>query len=356
MTAVAKWVPKEIRELKAYHVPPATGLIKLDAMENPYTLSADLRKKWLDRLEKVDFNRYPDPAADAVKQGIRRVFNVPLSSDMVLGNGSDELIQMVAAMVGGTDRVFLSPEPSFSMYRLISKASGTRYFEYRLKSDFSVDSTELLTLIEQHQPACIFLAYPNNPTGNSFDTAVIDQVLEAAPGLVVVDEAYFSFSGQTYLQKLPQYENLLVMRTLSKSGLAGLRLGMLMGHPDWVAELEKIRLPYNINILTQESAKFCLDHYASFEEQAKQIIESRNWLMPQLKERAIEVYPSDTNFILVRLPQAADRVFEELKENGILVKNLNGSDPALENCLRITVGTRDQCEAFLSAFDRVCDR
>ncbi len=350
-TTVEKWVPQSIRDLCAYHVPAAGDMIKLDSMENPYSLPVTLRQQWHELLAGVEFNRYPDPGAKAVKEAICNVFSVPEESAMVLGNGSDELIQMIAALVGGEGRVFLSPEPSFSMYRLISQASRTQYIEYRLNEDFGIDSKSLLNLIEEHQPACIFLAYPNNPTGNSFDRELIDQVISIAPGLVVVDEAYFSFSGQTYLSELPKYQNLLVMRTLSKSGLAGLRLGMMMGHPDWISQFEKIRLPYNINVLTQATAVFCLENYSVFAEQASEIIQTRVWLMGQLTLREISTYPSDTNFILMRLNTDATEVFEGLKKKNILIKNLHGSDLALENCLRVTVGTREQCEQFLVALD-----
>jgi len=348
---VEKWVPQTIRDLHAYHVPAASDMIKMDAMENPYSLPAALHQQWLELLSTLEFNRYPDPGAQAVKAAIRTVFSVPEESAMILGNGSDELIQMVAALVGGEGRVFLSPEPSFSMYRLISQASRTQYIEYRLNENFEIDSKHLLNLIEAHQPACVFIAYPNNPTGNSFDRGLIDKVISTAPGLVVVDEAYFSFSGQTYLSELPKYENLLVMRTLSKSGLAGLRLGMMMGHSDWISQLEKIRLPYNINVLTQATAVFCLENYTVFAEQASEIVQTRAWLAQQLIDREIKIYPSDTNFILMRLDADASIIFEGLQERKILIKNLHGSDSSLENCLRVTVGTRQQCQQFLNALD-----
>jgi len=348
---VKKWVSQSILDLSAYHVPDAGDMIKLDAMENPYVMPSALHQQWKELLAALEFNRYPDPGAKAVKAAIRKVFSVPEESAMILGNGSDELIQMIAALVGGDGRVFLSPEPSFSMYRLISLASGTRYIEYRLNENFEIDLEDMLGLIEEHQPACVFLAYPNNPTGNSFDRGLIDQVISSAPGLVVVDEAYFSFSGQTYLSELPKYENLLVMRTLSKSGLAGLRLGMMMGHVDWISQLEKIRLPYNINVLTQATAVFCLENYEVFAEQASEIVETRSWLVEQLHHRGIEIYPSDTNFVLLRVNTDAKKVFEGLKQKKILVKNLHGSDSALENCLRVTVGTKEQCEKFLIALD-----
>ena len=235
---IDRLVRPAVREIDPYHVPPGKGLVKLDAMENPYTLPMDLEEEWRARLSNVSINRYPDPAASELKDAIREVFEVPDESGLILGNGSDELIQMLAILLGGQGRIFLSPAPSFSMYGLISVCTGTGFHSVPLDVDFSLRRDRTLQAIRETSPACVLLAYPNNPTGNCFDRDLVCEIIEAAPGLVVLDEAYCLFSGKSFMHQLPEFSNLLVMRTLSKSGLAGLRLGMLMGHPEWIAELE----------------------------------------------------------------------------------------------------------------------
>ena len=351
---IEKWVRPEIRAMSAYHVPPAEGLIKLDAMENPYTLPDDLRQQWLEQLAGAELNRYPDPGCGKLKAAIRQVMDVPPECEIILGNGSDELIQMVTMLVGGPGRTLAAPSPSFSMYQLIAAIASTKYTALTLEEDFSADAGKFIRAIEQSSPACVFLAYPNNPTGNSFDPVLIEKVIDAAPGLVIVDEAYHAFSGKSFLHLVPQHPNLLVMRTLSKSGLAGLRLGMMMGSPDWIEQLEKIRLPYNINSLTQTSAEFCLRHYATLQSQADQIVADRQLLLESLQSRSgLTAFPSDANFILVRFDRKlnAPDIHQQLVAQKVLVKNLHKPDDALENCLRITVGTGEQNKLFLSALD-----
>ncbi len=352
MKSVDRWVSPAIRALSAYHVPPAEGLVKLDAMENPYTLPEELREAWLQRLGQVDINRYPDAGAQQLKTRIRDVFEIPQKCGLVLGNGSDELIQMTASLVGGPGRTFLAPAPSFSMYEIISLTTSTDFMEISLNQDFTPDQSEFIRVINAVEPACVFISYPNNPTGNSFDRDFIESVITAAPGLVVVDEAYFPFSGKSFLQQIDRFPNLLVMRTLSKNGLAGLRLGMMMGDPNWLDQIEKIRLPYNVNSLTQVSVEFCLDHFSVLSAQAQQIVEDRQWLAGELEKlNGLTVFPSDANFILVKFDQNADAVFEQLKQRKVLVKNLHRPGTLLENCLRLTVGTPIQNRKLLSALD-----
>lgn len=350
MKLVDKLVPEAVRKLTAYHVPAAEGLVKLDAMENPWPLPAHLREAWLEQLRQVDFNRYPDPSGGELVAHIRRVSGVPDSYGLLLGNGSDELIQMLAQMLGGPGRTFLAPTPTFSMYSLISGITGTLFEGVPLDSSFAPDRDQFIGRIEQTCPACIFLAYPNNPTGNSFDRDFIRQVIDVAPGVVVLDEAYHAFSGQSWLDEVANHDNLLVMRTLSKSGLAGLRLGMLFGHPDWIEQLDKIRLPYNINSLTQASATFCLQNYSEFDRQTRQIVANREAMFARLGQiPQLVAYTSDTNFILVRLSGDADGVWQRLKEQGVLVKNLHEAGGPLENCLRFTVGTEEENELLFDA-------
>ncbi len=346
---VRQWVKPAVRSLQAYSVPHAGGLIKLDAMESPWPIPRSMRKEWLSVVGEVEINRYPDPGSAALKSVLRKRLGIPHQCGIILGNGSDELIQLITLLVGGPDRVFLFPDPSFSMYRQICTVTGTQFVTAPLNDDFSLDTDRLLDEMERHQPACVFLAYPNNPTGNCFDPVSVERTLDRAPGLVVLDEAYFAFCGKTWLDSIAGYPNLLVLRTLSKSGFAGLRLGLLAGHPAWLDEMEKLRLPYNINALTQASAYYFLRRYALFERQSAQILKNRARLFGQLTEiPGVEVFPSETNFLLCRVSDG-DQVFRSLMDKGVLVRNLHTKGSRLENCLRVTVGTREENSAFVAA-------
>ena len=342
----------EIRALSAYHVPDSRGLIKLDAMENPYSWPPEVVEEWLVRLREVHLNRYPDPQAAALKDRLRETMAIPPDTGLILGNGSDELIQLIILALAAPGRVVMAPEPSFVMYRMISGFTGMKYVGVPLReADFGLDLAAMLEAVDRHCPAVVFLAYPNNPTGNLFAEDQVRRLIDAAPGLVVVDEAYFSFASHSFLAALPEYDNLLVMRTVSKIGLAGLRLGFLVGAPVWANEIEKLRLPYNINALTQVSAKFALDQQAVLEKQIQRICESRTALFEKLSALpGIVAFPSEANFILFRAPLGqGDRLFASLREAGILIKNLSGADGLLCDCLRVTVGTFEENRAFIAA-------
>ncbi|MGI9310032.1 MAG: histidinol-phosphate transaminase [bacterium] len=349
--SIAALVRAEIRAMQAYQVAPSAGLIKLDAMESPHRLPCELKQSWLARLGEVEVNRYPDSTCAALKDALRDAFGIDSAHGVVLGNGSDELIQMIALLVGGRGRVLLAPTPSFSMYRLIAAATATEFVAVPLRDDFQLDADAMRDAVRRHQPACVFLAYPNNPSGNCFDEAAIESVLREAPGLVVLDEAYFAFCRRSFLARLKAFPNLLVLRTLSKSGMAALRLGILIGHRDWTEQLEKLRLPYNINSLTQCSAVFYLEHREIIAQHAERIVQQRGEVFAQLSElREVHAYPSDTNFILLRLRDGdATRVHQRLQARGVLVKNLHRADTPLSDCLRVTIGDADDNRAFIAA-------
>jgi histidinol-phosphate aminotransferase len=272
----------------------------------------------------------------------------------VLGNGSDELIQMLALAVAGAGRVVLAPEPTFVMYRMIAEVAGMRYQAVPLAEDFSLDARAMREAIERYAPAIVFLAYPNNPTGTLFETAAVEDVIRAAPGLVVVDEAYAPFTDASFMARLGEFPNLLVMRTVSKMGLAGLRLGLLAGPPEWLGEIDKTRLPYNINVLTQASARFALQHKALLDEQAVRIRADRADMLRRLATLpGVQAWPSEANFILFRVAAGtADAVFQSLREQRVLIKNLNPAGGRLRDCLRVTVGTADENGAFLAALGK----
>jgi len=339
----------EIIALHAYHVPDSGGYIKLDAMENPYLVPRALREEIAAEVANAQVNRYPDPNPVALKNTIRNLLQLPEGMEVLLGNGSDELIQLLAMAVHKPGATLLSVEPSFVMYKMIATFIGMRYVGVPLASDFSLDLAATLAAIEREQPALVFLAYPNNPTGNLFSADDVRQIIAASPGLVVVDEAYYAFARDSFVPHLAEYPNLLVMRTFSKLGMAGLRLGFLVGSAAWLNELEKLRLPYNVGVLPQLVAAKLLQHHDVLLQQAEQIKLDRANLAEQLSAIAgVQVYPSEANFLLFRVDNAT-AVFNGLKQRGVLIKNLNGGHPMLSDCLRVTVGTPEENQQFIAA-------
>jgi len=351
------WVRPEIRRLSAYHVPDASGLVKLDAMENPYHWPEDMLDAWLAELRQVALNRYPDPAARELQAALRQAMHIPDDAALLLGNGSDELIQLLALALRhpepGRDAVLLAPEPGFVMYRMIAEFVDMQYQGVALGPDFDLDADAMLAAIEAHQPALVFVAQPNNPTGNVYSEAALRKVVKAAPGWVVIDEAYAPFTDRDCLPWLNEYPNLLVMRTVSKMGLAGLRLGLLAGPPAMIAEVDKLRLPYNINVLTQASARFALEHAEIFDAQAAHIRDDRAGLSEALSAiDGLQVFPSEANFILFRTPAGRARELHQgLIEQGVLIKCLDGSHSRLTDCLRVTVGTGNENKKFINALN-----
>ncbi|HLY96491.1 MAG: histidinol-phosphate transaminase [Sideroxydans sp.] len=339
----------EVLALHAYHVPPASGMIKLDAMENPHLLPQGLRDEIAHVVANAEINRYPDAGARGLKDRIAKAAHLPPGMDVLLGNGSDEIIQLLALAVARPGAVLLSVEPSFVMYKMIATFVGMKYVGVPLAEDFSLDLKAMLDAIKREQPALVFLAYPNNPTGNLFDAAAIKKIIEAAPGLVVVDEAYYAFARNSFVPHLSHYDNLLVMRTFSKLGMAGLRLGFLAGSSAWLGQLEKLRLPYNVGVLPQLVAAKLLEHHDVLLAQAESIKQERAKLLAALNAIiGVRTYSSEANFILFRVARAT-QVFEGLRQRGVLIKNLDGGHPALVNCLRVTVGAPDENRKFVAA-------
>jgi histidinol-phosphate aminotransferase len=350
-TLISSVFRQEVLAMSSYHVADATGLIKLDAMENPYEWPDDIKQNWLDALRDCQLNRYPDPEARQLKQTIRQSNHIAEEWEILLGNGSDEIIQLLLmALPTGTS--VLSPAPGFVMYKQLSDCLGLNYIGIPLLADsFDLDLPAMLTVIEKHQPAVIFIAYPNNPTGNLFSETAIKDIIRTAKGLVVIDEAYAPFADASFIDYLGQYPNLMVMRTVSKLGLAGLRLGYLVGSPAFIEQLNKIRLPYNINILTQVSANFALNNGALFDQQTQAICAERTIMLEQLNALDdIIAYPSRANFILFKTPEnRANDIFAAIKQQGVLIKNMNSQGGLLVDCLRVTVGKPDENVRFLTA-------
>ncbi len=357
MTSISKMVENlvrpEIRALSAYPVGDASGMVKLDAMENPHQWSAELKQAWAEKLQQADINRYPHPQAPKVKAGLRKAMNVPEEFDCLLGNGSDEIIQLLAMLVAKPGAKIMAPEPGFVMYKMIATFCGVDYVGVPLTADFELDMPAMLKCINEQQPELIFLAQPNNPTANLYSETQLRELIQASEGLVIMDEAYLPFSSRDHLHFLEEFDNVLVMRTLSKVGLAGLRLGMIFGRSEWLNELDKIRMPYNINVLTQISAEFALEHFEILLGQCEQIKEQRTRMGNALTELGFKCYTSEANFILARADMEfegqAKEIFEQLKQHNVLIKCLAGGHPLLENCLRFTIGTENENGLLLDA-------
>ncbi len=342
-------VRDDVRTMHAYAAPRADGLIKLDAMENPYPLPADVRANLAAAVANVAINRYPDATAEATKHALRKAFALGDGVDIVLGNGSDELIAMLTTMVARPGATIVAPEPSFVMYGISARLAGVRYVGVPLREDFALDADAMLAAIARERPALVWLAFPNNPTGNLFDVAAIEAVVREAPGLVAIDEAYYAFANRSFLLRAREFANVIVVRTVSKIGMAALRLGYAVGDPAWMRELEKLRPPYNINALTQAVAPLLLAEEELLAQQAHAICAERDRVAATLGALPrVKVWPTHTNFVLARFTDAIS-TFENLRRAGILVKNMHGTHPSLANCLRITVGTPDENDALLRA-------
>ena len=344
-----KLLRADVQGMHAYAVQPSTGLLKLDAMENPHRLSPALQRELGERLGAVALNRYPGQRIDVLKEALRRHAQVPDGFGLVLGNGSDELIALLAMACDLPGATIVAPAPGFVMYAMSAQLQGLRFVPVDLTPDFELDEAAMLDAIAQHKPSIVYLAYPNNPTANLWDGEVIERLVQAAPGLVVIDEAYQPFASRSYLDRLARHDHVLLMRTLSKFGLAGIRIGYLVGRSALVAEIDKVRPPYNVSVLNAEAALFALDHADVFDAQAAELRRERGRLLDALATiPQVKAWRSDANMVLVRVPDAA-RAFEGMKSRGVLVKNVSRMHPLLANCLRLTVGTADENTQMLAA-------
>jgi histidinol-phosphate aminotransferase len=348
---VATTVRADVRAMRAYAVAKAGGLIKLDANENPFPLPEVLRERVAAAIAEVAVNRYPDGPADETRAALRKAYAIADGAGIVLGTGSDELIQMITTAVAQPGATVLVPEPTFVMYRIYAQLAHLRLVGVPLRADFSLDVEAMLAAIANERPALVWLASPNNPTGTQFYAGSIEKVIHAAPGLVVVDEAYAAFAESSFLPRVLEFANLVVLRTLSKIGMAGLRLGYAVGHPAWIGEFDKVRAPYNLNSLTQAAAGVLLANLPAFDQQAAAIRAERARLVAALKAKAgVTAFATQANFVLARVPHAA-RWHTALRDAGILVKNVHGWHPLLDNCLRISVGTPDENDALFAALE-----
>ena len=344
---------QDVQSMHAYAVQHSAGFVKLDAMENPFTLPVELQRELGERLGRVAINRYPGVGTAALAQALARHVELPEGCALTLGNGSDELIDMLSVACMKPGATVLAPLPGFVMYEMSAKLRGLAFVGVPLTADFELDAEAMAAAIERHRPALTYIAYPNNPTANLFDDAAIDRVVAAVGaqpgGLVVMDEAYQPFSSRSWMHRMAAHPHVLVLRTLSKFGLAGVRLGYLCGSAELIREIDKVRPPYNVGSLNAEAALFALEHADEYARQAAVLRSERERLQAVLHAMPnVRAFPSEANMILVRVPDSA-RAFEGMKQRGILVKHIAGLHPLLANCLRLTVGTPQENDQMLQA-------
>lgn len=352
---VERLVRPDVLAMHTYAVQDGRGMFKMDAMENPHRLPLHLQEQLGQRLGALAFNRYPGERIEELRDALAAHAQIPPSFGIMLGNGSDELIALLALACDVPGACILAPEPGFVMYRLNAQLQGLKFVGVPLNADFELDEGAMLGAVALHRPSIIYLAYPNNPTANLWNEGVIDKIIAAAPGLVVIDEAYQPFAGTSFMGRIARYEHVLLMRTMSKFGLAGVRIGYLVGPQALVGEIDKVRPPYNISVLNAECGLFALEHAEVFAAQASDIVAQRERLLSDLRGIAgLQVYPSDANMILLRVldgpsPTRANAVFQRMKDRKVLVKNVSTMHPLLSNCLRLTVGTAEENSAMLAA-------
>ena len=346
-------IRQDVQSRDRYAVQDSAGLVKLDAMENPFSLPQALQHALGERLGRVAINRYPTVCVRQVIDALSAHVGLPAGCSMMLGNGSDELISLLAMACDVPGACIVAPVPGFVMYAMSAQLQGLRFVGVPLTSEFELDEAAMLQAIEVERPAIVYIAYPNNPTANLWDERAIERIVDAVGrqgrGVVVFDEAYQPFSSRTWMERVGQHEHVLVMRTLSKFGLAGVRLGYMVGAAALVAEIDKLRPPYNVSALNAEAALFAMEHADEYARQAVILRAERERLQAALKGiTPVHAYPSEANMILIRMPDAK-RAFEGMKRRGVLVKNVSGLHPLLANCLRITVGTPQENELMLEA-------
>jgi histidinol-phosphate aminotransferase len=346
---------QDVQSMHAYAIQPSSGMVKLDAMENPHRLPAALQAELGQRLGALALNRYPDGRVNDLRAALGDYAAMPEGFDIMLGNGSDELISLLAMACDVPGAAILAPLPGFVMYAMSAQLQGLKFIGVDLTADFELDEAAMLAAIAEHKPSITYLAYPNNPTANLWDDAVIEKIVEAVGlqgGLVVFDEAYQPFSSKSYIDRIAGHSHVLLLRTLSKFGLAGVRLGYLLGPKALIAEIDKVRPPYNISVLNYECALFALEHQAVFAAQAQQLVAERALVFEALVAmKGVKAWKSDANMILLRVADAA-KTFEGMKTRKVLVKNVSKMHPLLANCLRVTVGTADENEQMLAALEK----
>jgi histidinol-phosphate aminotransferase len=356
---MARLIRQDVQAMHAYAVQDSAGMVKLDAMENPHRLPPALQAELGQRLGALALNRYPGSRVNDLRQALAEYAQVPPGFELMLGNGSDELISLLTLACAQPGARVLAPVPGFVMYAMSAQLQGLQFTGVPLTANFELDLPAMLAAIAQDKPAITYLAYPNNPTANLWDDAAVEAIVEAVGqqgGGVVMDEAYQPFASKSYMQRLAGHRHVLLMRTLSKFGLAGVRLGYMVGPQALIDQIDKVRPPYNISVLNCECALFALEHRAEFAQQASALVQARELLIAELAQLpGVQPFKSDANMVLVRLAGDGERaasVFDGMKTRGVLVKNVSKMHSLLTNCLRLTVGTADENRQMLQALQQ----
>lgn len=343
---IEEFIREEIRKLKPYEVKDFPVRIKLDANESTYSLPEEFQQRLLQEIRGIAFNRYPDPNAVKLKEVISKDLGVGMDQ-LIIGNGSDELIQSIIIALGEPKGRVLFPVPTFAMYEILSIALGQSPIRVPLNDEWDLDLDLFKRILKKDSPKITFLSFPNNPTGNCFSKKKILEIIDSSQGIVVLDEAYYDFSKKTFLAYLKDFKNLIILRSLSKIGMAGLRVGVMISHKELIGQLVKVKLPYNVNIISQIIARFILIHKKVVDDQVKLIIRQRERLWGEMnKLEGIIPCPTDANFILFKLKGDANFLWNSLLKSGILIRNLSSME-FLKNCLRVTIGKEEENGEFL---------
>lgn len=315
------------------------NMVFLDANESPF---------------ENGINRYPDPQQRALKDIISKLKDIP-TENILLGNGSDEVLDLLIRILcePNRDNIIILP-PTYGMYEVLANVNAVEILKVNLSESFQPQIEAILNTSNENSKI-LFLCSPNNPTGNSFDSIQIEKLLNKFNGIVVIDEAYIDFSEQeSWIKRLNEFQNLVVTQTLSKAyGMAGIRLGICYASAEIISVLDSIKPPYNINQLTQETAIEKLKSDDVIQEQIGKIVKERQTLINQLSELSfmIKIYPSDANFILMKVDDANKR-YNQLVEKGIIIRNRT-NQALCDNCLRLTVGTKDENQKLISVLKSI---
>ncbi len=343
-------VKKSVLELPAYEV-LQQARIKLNQNESPYDIPVTYKRKILQLMQKKSWNRYPSNHAEALKNAIAQYTKFP-AKGIIVGNGSNELILAIMLTICDRGDQITTVSPGFAIYSYLGRILNLQNMEIPLNPDFSFSVTGIIK--HSHNSKIIFLASPNNPTGTMLRIQEIEEITKKCKCLVVIDEAYYEFSRISCQHLLERYENIVVLRTFSKAfGLAGIRLGYLLGNKRIVSQIEKAKLPFSVGIFQQTAATFLLQHNSIVKKTAQEIISQRERVFNALNMiDGITPVPSKANFILFSIDKMGrDKVYEQLYKNGILLRRF--IHPALKNMLRVTIGTPRENQLFLKAISRI---
>ncbi|MBR3425654.1 MAG: histidinol-phosphate transaminase [Neisseriaceae bacterium] len=353
MKSLSDLIRADILASSAYHVANVPdNCVKLDAMESPYDFPPDMQNALGERLKTAPIRLYPNIAADDFIPKLKAAFHIPQTASVALGNGSDELIQFITMLLAKPNAKVLAIEPTFVMYRRNAELFGMQYIGVDCNDDLTLNLDVVLRAIDEEKPDLIFIAYPNNPTGTRYPREMVEQIIQAATGIVVIDEAYGAFSSDSFLSSAGKIDNLLVLRTFSKIGFAGLRIGYVSGSLKIINELNKILPPYNMNQLGLTAAKFALENLNWINNNINILKMEREIAFAKLEDiKGVTVYPSEGNFLTVKVPNA-EECFDLLLQNGFLIKNLSKMHPLLKNCVRITIGKPEDNAKWLSVLQK----